>query len=1216
VYDAGVPKPDPPDGTDPTLAAPISGAEPTLAAPVSGADPTVAAPASGADATQLTAVSPSDVRSQPRSQPRSGSGSATRKVGEEIASASISRFGSVGRDRFEVLDELARGGLGRVFRARDPRTGRILAIKEVLHPSPDIVARFAREALVTANLQHPSIVPVYEVGTWNGGEPFYAMKLVAGRTLDRVISEATTTDARVALVPHVIAIADALAYAHSERVIHRDLKPSNVIVGSYGETVVIDWGLAKNLTVDDPDESLESSGTIPPDNQETVAGSVLGTPAYMPPEQARGERLDEHADVYAIGAILYHLLTGKRPFAEVTEIEVLIERVANGSPRSIVELAPSAPSELVAIAEKAMARDPHDRYPTAEGLAADLRRYQAGKLVGAHRYSRVQLLRRWIAHHAAAVSVATVAVLVLTVSGVIAVRRIATERDEAQHQGSIARANQVAAEAANATAKRRLADTLEELGRQALVDELPERALPLIAASAATRDTPTTTIGLLAAQARAAYGGIIAVAPSSRAAATSGGLAAGGTCLVISDKDGHVSRWDLAARRTRWEVDAGLLIAIAPDGAQFLATTVDGTLSLRSVEDGASLASWAPTPDGRAPATALAWAADSKRFAVSDSSGRIVLGTPGQQALVEAGAHRGAVEVLAFSPDGTRIAAGGADGVNVIDARSGATVTTLGGAGRETAAIVWVDNDQLVVGDGGGTTELWNVGQRRVVRRFELGRALYALAVGADGSGLAAAGDGSIVRLWSLATGELRSDLAEHELGVNVVVAAGEWLVTGDELGVIRVWDPHTGERVHAFPSEEQPIAFDARNGLFAAIARRRQRVWRLAPDALVRRISAHTGRIRALEFGPDGTLYSASLDGTGAVIDIARGTVRRLGSADGFVEQPIRSVDQLATRSRPNPRGVRSLALSPDGGTVALVFEDGRIELYDRTGAPRGSWRGHTGRVRQLVFAPDGKTAYSVGDNTLRAWDVATGTERGKVTLAGAGWDVTLLGGGATVATLSETPAAVQLWRATDLVEVPISPPVDSTLSELLAIGSHVLVSDKSTLTTLEASGAVSHTAAQTLPFSADVTDVGGRSRLAVGASNGRIVLYDGATLAPLRDLQFGNQVIVRLGFRPDGNVLAAVSSRRVQLFDPETGRLLAQLPELPVLLSQLAWSRDGRYLAVAGAGGTVWVWDVAPADARELDAFGACVSPWRLEDTTLVKKPFDPERCSVLQP
>lgn len=107
---------------------------------------------------------------------------------------------------------------------------------------------------------------------------------------------------------------------------------------------------------------------------------------------------------------------------------------------------------------------------------------------------------------------------------------------------------------------------------------------------------------------------------------------------------------------------------------------------------------------------------------------------------------------------------------------------------------------------------------------------------------------------------------------------------------------------------------------------------------------------------------------------------------------------------------------------------------------------------------------------------------------------------------------------------------------------------------------------------------------------------------------------MITRVAFRPDGKLLAAISGRRLELFEPATGRLLARLPELPVLLAQVAWSRDGRYVAVAGAGGMAWVWDVAPADARELDRFARCVSPWRLEDTTLVKKPFDPESCSIL--
>src|SRR5439155_14543670 len=152
---------------------------------------------------------------------------------------------------------------------------------------------------LTARLEHPSIVAVHEAGRWPSGEPFYAMRLVRGRSLDRVLASATTREARLALVANVLAVADAIGYAHTQQIIHRDLKPHNVMVGDFGETVVIDWGLAKDLAADE--ESLEASGEL----GGTVVGSVLGTPSYMPPEQARGEAVDETADVYAIGAMLY-----------------------------------------------------------------------------------------------------------------------------------------------------------------------------------------------------------------------------------------------------------------------------------------------------------------------------------------------------------------------------------------------------------------------------------------------------------------------------------------------------------------------------------------------------------------------------------------------------------------------------------------------------------------------------------------------------------------------------------------------------------------------------------------------------------------------------------------------------------------------------------------------------------------------------------------------
>src|SRR5690349_11140156 len=158
---------------------------------------------------------------------------------------------SIDPRHYAVGAELARGGMGRILSARDRRLGRAVAIKELLRAAPEARARFEREARITARLQHPAIVSLYEAGRWPGGEPFYVMKLVEGEPLDRKIAERSFEE-RLGLVSHVIAVVDALAYAHGKGVIHRDLKPSNVLIGDHGETVVIDWGLAKELGDDDP----------------------------------------------------------------------------------------------------------------------------------------------------------------------------------------------------------------------------------------------------------------------------------------------------------------------------------------------------------------------------------------------------------------------------------------------------------------------------------------------------------------------------------------------------------------------------------------------------------------------------------------------------------------------------------------------------------------------------------------------------------------------------------------------------------------------------------------------------------------------------------------------------------------------------------------------------------------------------------------------------
>jgi serine/threonine protein kinase len=273
---------------------------------------------------------------------------------------------TIPKETYEILGEHARGGMGRILLALDRRIGRRVALKELLSTKPELRARFLRETLLTACLQHPGVVPVYEAGQWPDGTPFYAMKLISGETLREMLDE-LPPQRRLTLLPRLIAAVDAVTFAHARRVVHRDLNPSNILCGPFGDTYVIDWGLAKVL---DPhvEASLPPGAPSPAAPGITGAGAVLGTPGYMPPEQQAGARVDTRADVYALGCVLYEILGGQAP------------RASQAMSAAVRGLDGRAPAALVALAARAVAGDPDERHPSARELSAELSSFMSARL--------------------------------------------------------------------------------------------------------------------------------------------------------------------------------------------------------------------------------------------------------------------------------------------------------------------------------------------------------------------------------------------------------------------------------------------------------------------------------------------------------------------------------------------------------------------------------------------------------------------------------------------------------------------------------------------------------------------------------------------------------------------------------------------------------------------------------------------------------------------
>ena len=362
-------------------------------------------------------------------------GEADARVFQELIQRLAGRTAAFARYRVE--GEVGKGGMGAILRVVDVDLRRDLAMKVMLQRGERLderhVARFAEEAQITGQLEHPGIVPVHDLGLDDQGRMFFTMRLVRGRDFEQIIGLIYHgTDEEWTLTRGVgvlLKVCEAMAYAHSKHVIHRDLKPANVMVGHFGEVYVMDWGLARLLDVLTDSDTSVIVRTDRDDVREaglgsallTMAGDIMGTPTHMSPEQARGDlaAMGPASDVYSTGAILYHLLAGHAPFAEPgasLQAADVWKRVKSGPPVPIEERAPSAPPELCAICERAMERKIEDRYPSMQAMARDLRAYLEGRVVGAYETGAVAEFKKWVRRNKA-LALTSLSAGVIIVSG-------------------------------------------------------------------------------------------------------------------------------------------------------------------------------------------------------------------------------------------------------------------------------------------------------------------------------------------------------------------------------------------------------------------------------------------------------------------------------------------------------------------------------------------------------------------------------------------------------------------------------------------------------------------------------------------------------------------------------------------------------------------------------------------------------------------------------
>jgi WD40 repeat protein/serine/threonine protein kinase len=1078
--------------------------------------------------------------------------------------------------RFRILRQHARGGLGQVYVALDEELHREVALKEIQpHHADEPVSRsrFVQEAEITGGLEHPGIVPVYGLGFYGNGRPFYAMRLVKGDNLKSAVKAFHGSDkerrgnagerslALRRLLGRFLDVCNAVAYAHSRGVLHRDLKPGNVLLGPFGETLVVDWGLAKVVGRAEA-SSQGSERTLHPASSSAVEGtlphSALGTPGYMSPEQADGQldRLGPCSDVYSLGATLYYLLTGHSPFPD-NEVAEVLERTRRGAfppPRAV---RPDAPRALEAICMKAMALKPEDRHQSPRELADDIEHWLADEPVSACPDRWGDRLARWTRRHRTWVQSGVAALLLISVVSVGSALLVNEARRKAEEQrrqvlklsGDVTSAyHRVRAERDRSA---RFASDLALQKGRTLGDQGEIDAALLWIANALALDPNDEKAGSqrtirenfaswshqVGFRLKSVFSLDIELKPTDRLSeprAASFPIALGpGGKSVVTARGNTATLWNTedGSRLGASMIHAGPITAVAfsPDGTSVLTASEDRTARVWSAGDGQPVGE--PINHQHA-VQAIAFSPDGKSVLTASEKTVQLWSTADGQPIGKPIIHQDAVTTVAFSPDGK-------------------TLLTVSNYNR--IAHLWQSADEQPVGK-----PINPVGR------------VMAVAFSPDGKSLLTT-TGMTFHLWD--------------------AASGESLRPRTPITAMAATPPSSCEFLTYSPDGKSILSVSSPRAQLLNIADRTRRP--PAEDRTVQLISLIDGRPKmrpitcrgsgaALVFSPDGATFLTVSEDRAARLwaRLAGGTFD-----PGEKTQIIFSLD----KEKPEiiRKDVTPLAFSPMTRAF-LTTGSGTTRLW-RIAAdpPVGQALPSTDPIQAAVFSADGQSFFTLsGDGTLRLWSTALRQPIGRpLTHHGPAAALAFSPDGKSVVTTRQD-STLQVWSAAD--GQPVSKPVSVRgSSPTLVFGPDgrtiVVRSDATTAQLLDAASGqpigkpiIHQDRITAVTFSPD-----GKTLLT--ASNDKTArLWSAADGQSMGNPMSHQGPVSGTAFSPDGKTILTVSDyRTARLWSATDGQPIGVPITHEANISAFAFSPDSRLVLTGSYDLTARLWNAADGKA-----------------------------------